>query len=65
MITELKEGEWMVEPDVDGAREYSRLHLKATKTGLNVDGQGIIPWDNLLSRKIRQIGRQLKAENGS
>lgn len=65
MITQLKEGEWMVEPDVDGAREYARLHIKATKAGLNIDGQGVLPWNDVLAPKIRLISKSLKAANGS
>jgi hypothetical protein len=65
MITQLKETEWMVEPDIEGAREYARLHIKATKTGLNIDGQGTIRWDDLLAYKIRVSIKQAKANHGS
>ena len=56
MVTQLKPGEWMVEPDDEGVREYARLHLKAMNSGLNVDGQAIIPWEDLLSAwpKVRK-----------
>lgn len=62
MITQLKEGEWMVEPDDPNNREYARLHIKAMKSGVNIDGQAVIPWEDLLSKKIRVLTKEL--ENG-
>ena len=62
MITQLKENEWMVEPNDPDCREYARLHIKAMKTGVNIDGQGVIPWDDLLARKIRVLVKEF--ENG-
>ena len=58
MITKLKMGEWMVEPNDVDCREYARLHIKAVKTGLNIDGQAVIPWDDLLERKIAEATRK-------
>ena len=58
MITQIREGEWMVEPDDLNSREYARLHIKAMKTGLNIDGQAVIPWDDLLERKIAEATRK-------
>ena len=46
--------EWMVEPNDPDCREYARLHIKVVKTGLNIDGQAVIPWDDLLAKKIRE-----------
>lgn len=40
--------EWLVEPDVEGAREYARLSITAEPDGLNIDGQGIIPWNHII-----------------
>ena len=54
MITQIREGEWMVEPNDPDCREYARLHIKVVKTGLNIDGQAVIPWDDLLAKKIRE-----------
>ena len=47
MITKLESHEWLVEPDVAGAREYARLSIYPEVDGLNIDGQGIIPWQDL------------------
>jgi hypothetical protein len=60
MITQLKENEWMVEPNDSDCREYARLHIKAMKTGVNIDGQGVIPWEDLLAKKIRVLAKELK-----
>jgi len=47
MITKLESHEWMVEPDIAGAREYARLSIYPEVNGLNIDGQGVIPWQDL------------------
>ena len=47
MITKLESHEWLVEPDVAGAREYARLSIYPEVDGLNIDGQGTIPWQDL------------------
>ena len=60
MITQLKEGEWMVEPNDADCREYARLHIKAVKSGVNIDGQGVIPWDDLLAKKINSIVKEVR-----
>lgn len=57
MITQIKEGEWMVEPTDPDCREYARLHIKVVKSGLNIDGQAIIPWEDLLAKKIRLLSK--------
>ena len=51
MVTKRYTDEWLVEPDVEGAREYARLSVTAEKDGLNIDGQGVIPWQQLLAAK--------------
>lgn len=48
MITQRFVQEWLVEPDVEGAREYARLSITAEPDGLNIDGQGIIPWNQII-----------------
>lgn len=50
----------MVEPDDPNSREYARLHIKAVKSGVNIDGQAVIPWDDLLAKKIKSISREMK-----
>ena len=47
MITRTKINEWLVEPDIEGAREYARLSISAEFEGINIDGQGIITWKQL------------------
>jgi hypothetical protein len=47
MITKLESREWLVEPDIAGAREYARLSIYAEVNGLNIDGQGTISWQDL------------------
>lgn len=47
MITKLQSNEWLVEPDIAGAREYARLSIYSEVNGLNIDGQGTIPWQEL------------------
>lgn len=47
MITRTKINEWLVEPDIEGAREYARLSISAEAKGINIDGQGIITWQQL------------------
>jgi len=51
MVTKRFTDEWLIEPDVEGAREYSRLSVTAEPDGLNIDGQGVIPWQQLLAAK--------------
>ena len=51
MITRIKVNEWLIEPDIEGAREYARLSVSAENEGINIDGQGLITWQQLeLSR---------------
>lgn len=50
----------MVEPNDPNCREYARLHIKAVKSGVNIDGQAVIPWDDLLSKKIKAVSKELK-----
>jgi hypothetical protein len=47
MITRTKINEWLVEPDIEGAREYACLSISAEAKGINIDGQGIITWYQL------------------
>jgi hypothetical protein len=47
MITRTKINEWLIEPDIEGAREYARLSVSAEPEGINIDGQGIITWQQL------------------
>ena len=42
MIKKRAYDEWLVEPDLEGAREYARLAIIAKPEGLNIDGQGLI-----------------------
>ena len=42
MIKKRAYDEWLVEPDLEGAREYARLAIIAMPEGLNIDGQGLI-----------------------
>ena len=42
----------MIEPDVEGAREYARLSIYAEPEGLNIDGQGLIPWAQIESSRL-------------
>lgn len=53
----------MVEPANEHCREYARLHIKAVKRGVNIDGQGIIFWHELLAKKIR-LAAKLPKTNG-
>ena len=48
MITQRFVQEWLVEPEIEGAREYARLSITAESDGLNIDGQGIIPWAQII-----------------
>jgi len=48
MITQRFIQEWLVEPEIEGAREYARLSITAELDGLNIDGQGIIPWTQII-----------------
>ena len=47
MVTKRAVDEWLIEPDVEGAREYARISIYAEPEGLNIDGQGLIPWSRL------------------
>lgn len=48
MLTKVTNVEWMVEPWDTEAREYARLSVTANREGLNIDGQGTLPWASLL-----------------
>jgi|DEB3_MinimDraft_2_1074329.scaffolds.fasta_scaffold107920_1 hypothetical protein len=48
MLTKVTNVEWMVEPWEPEAREYARLSITATREGINIDGQGTLPWASLL-----------------
>ena len=63
MITRTKINEWLVEPDIEGAREYARLSIIAEFEGINIDGQGIITWKQLKTKMkaMRQIKRDIEA----
>jgi hypothetical protein len=52
MVTKRAVDEWLVEPDVEGSREYARLGVYAEPDGLNIDGQGIIPWSQIESSRL-------------
>jgi hypothetical protein len=60
MIKKRAYDEWLIEPDVEGAREYARLAVIAEVEGLNIDGQGIISWEALRLAKI-QVQRREEA----
>lgn len=64
MITKRCVDEWLIEPDVEGAREYARLSVVAEPEGLNVDGQGVIPWSQLQSAR-QSFALELKRRNAS
>ena len=63
MITRTKINEWLVEPDIEGAREYARLSVNAEPQGINIDGQGIITWKQLKTKMktMREIKRDIEA----
>ena len=63
MITRTKINEWLVEPDIEGAREYARLSIIAEFEGINIDGQGIITWKQLNAKMktMREIKRDIEA----
>lgn len=63
MITRTKINEWLVEPDIEGAREYARLSIIAEFEGINIDGQGIITWKQLKTKMktMREIKRDIEA----
>jgi hypothetical protein len=43
----------MIEPDVEGSREYARLGVFVDPDGLNIDGQGVLSWDEItMARKM-------------
>ena len=52
MITRTNINEWLVEPDIEGAREYARLSISAEAKGINIDGQGIITWEQLKISRV-------------
>jgi len=52
MVTKRAVDEWLIEPDVEGAREYARLSIYAEPDGLNIDGQGLIPWAQIESSRL-------------
>ena len=53
MILKCSKIEWMVEPDVEGSREYARLGVFADPDGLNIDGQGVLTWAEItMARKM-------------
>ncbi len=64
MVTKRCVDEWLIEPDIEGAREYARLSIIAEPAGLNVDGQGIIPWEQLLSAR-QSYAVNLKKRNAT
>ena len=64
MIKKRAYDEWLVEPDIDGVREYSRLAIMATAEGLNIDGQGLITW-NALRHAMMQAQRQEEESDAS
>jgi hypothetical protein len=64
MITKRCVDEWLIEPDVEGAREYARLSVVAEPEGLNIDGQGVIPWSQLQSAR-QSFALELKRRNAS
>ena len=39
----------MVEPADADCREYARLHVAIEADGINIDGQGVIPWMDIMS----------------
>lgn len=51
MILKRSKIEWMVEPDVEGSREYARLGVFADPDGLNIDGQGVLTWAEIESAR--------------
>ena len=63
MITRTKINVWLVEPDIEGAREYARLSIIAEFEGINIDGQGIITWKQLKTKMktMREIKRDIEA----
>ena len=52
MVTKRAVDEWLIEPDVEGAREYARISIYAEPEGLNIDGQGLIPWAQVESSRL-------------
>ena len=52
MVTKRAVDEWLIEPDVEGAREYARISVYAEPEGLNIDGQGLIPWSQIESSRL-------------
>ncbi len=60
MVTKRAVDEWLIEPDVEGVREYARLSIYAEPEGLNIDGQGLIPWSQLESSRLTYAVRMKK-----
>ena len=60
MVTKRAVDEWLIEPDVEGAREYARISIYAEPEGLNIDGQGLIPWSQLESSRMTYSLRMKK-----
>ena len=64
MIKKRAYDEWLVEPDIPGAREYARLAIIAMPEGLNIDGQGLITW-NALRHAMWQAQRREEDSDAS
>ena len=64
MIKKRAYDEWLVEPDIPGAREYARLAIVAMPDGLSIDGQGLITW-NALRHAMGQAQRQEENADGN
>ena len=60
MVTKRAVDEWLIQPDVEGAREYARISIYAEPEGLNIDGQGLIPWSQLESIRMTYSVRMKK-----
>jgi len=61
MILKRSKIEWMIEPDVEGSREYARLGVYADPDGLNIDGQGVLSWDEIeAARKMVQKSNKVR-----
>ena len=60
MVTKRAVDEWLIQPDVEGAREYARISIYAEPEGLNIDGQGLIPWSQLESSRMTYSVRMKK-----
>jgi hypothetical protein len=61
MIAKRSKIEWMIEPDTEGSREYARLGVFADPDGLNIDGQGVLGWDEIeAARKMVQKSNKVR-----